>query len=120
MLQVGLMEQSECTASFTLRNENLDNQVGQQRNPKGSPGGNPGGSPEGTPMRSIRKRRVYDLVNTSLLGGRFVGSPVGGDHGSPSSTAGVAFVLAVAQLLAVATFEFGVTSRSGARGWSRA
>jgi hypothetical protein len=32
----------------------------------------------------------------------------------------VAFVLAVAQLLAVATFEVGVTGRSGARGRSRA
>ncbi len=73
-----------------------------------------------TLLRSKRKWRVYDLVNMCLLGGRFVGSPVGGDHGSPSGVAGVAFVLAVAQLLAVATFEVGVTSRNGARGQSRA
>jgi hypothetical protein len=49
------MEQSECTASFTLRNENPDNQVVQQRNPKGSTGGNPGGSPEGNPAAERKK-----------------------------------------------------------------
>jgi hypothetical protein len=70
----------------------------------------------GTLLRSKNERRLYDLVDASLLtgSGRFVGSPVSGDHGSPSSAARVAFVLAVAQLLAVATLEVGVTSRSGA------
>ncbi len=72
-----------------------------------------------TLLRRVRKWRFYDLVNASLLRGRFVGSPVGGDHGSLSSAARVALVLAAAQLLAVATFEVGVTSWSGARERSR-
>jgi hypothetical protein len=62
------------------------------------------------------ERRLYDLMDASLLtgSGRFVGSPVSGDHGSPSSATRVAFILAVTQLLAVATLEVGVASRSGA------
>ena len=31
------MEQSECTVSFTLGNENPDKQGKQQRNPEGNP-----------------------------------------------------------------------------------
>jgi hypothetical protein len=69
-----------------------------------------------TLLRSVGKWRVYDLINASLLGGQFVGSPAGGDHGSPSGMAGVAFLLAVAQLLAVPTFQVRVTGRSGTRG----
>jgi hypothetical protein len=70
----------------------------------------------GTLLRSKNERRLYDLVDTSLLtgSGRFVGSPVSGDHGSPSSATRVAFILAVTQLLAVATLEVGVANRSGA------
>jgi hypothetical protein len=49
MLQVGSMEQSECTASFTLRNENPDRMGAQQRNPESNPVGNPWGNPEGYP-----------------------------------------------------------------------
>jgi hypothetical protein len=48
-LQVGLMEQSECTASFTLRSENPDRKGAQQRNPESNPVGNLGGNPEGYP-----------------------------------------------------------------------
>ncbi len=48
-LQVGSMEQSERTASFTLRNENPDRTGVQQRNPESNPVGNPGGNPEGYP-----------------------------------------------------------------------
>jgi hypothetical protein len=69
-----------------------------------------------TLLRSESKRRLYDLMNASLLSSRFVRSPVSGDHGSPSSAARVALVLAVTQLLAVATFEVGVASRGGAMG----
>jgi hypothetical protein len=71
----------------------------------------------GTLLWSKSERRLYDLVDTSLGSGsgRFVGSPVSGDYGSPSSAARFAFILAVAQLLAVATFEVGIARRSGAR-----
>ncbi len=48
-LQVGLIEQSERTASFTLRSENPDRTGVQQRNPESNPVGNPGGNPEGYP-----------------------------------------------------------------------
>ena len=37
MLEVGSIEQSECTASFTLRSENPDRTGVQQRNPEGYP-----------------------------------------------------------------------------------
>ena len=120
-LQVGSIEQSERTASFTLRSENPVRMGAQQRNPESNPAGNPGVTLRGTLLRSKSKRRLYDLVDASLWSGsgRFVGSPISGDHGSPSSAAGVALVLAVAKLLAVATFEVGITGRSGAR-WTRA
>jgi hypothetical protein len=70
----------------------------------------------GTLLLSKNERRLYDLVDASLLTGssRFVGSPVSGDHGSPSSTARIALILAVTQLFAITTLEVGVAGRSGA------
>jgi hypothetical protein len=59
MLLVGSMEQSECTASFTLSNENPDRQEEQQRKPEGILGGNPGGNPEGNP--AAERMRVESL-----------------------------------------------------------
>ena len=49
MLEVGSIEQSERTVSFTLRSENPDRMGVQQRNPESNPAGNPGGNPEGSP-----------------------------------------------------------------------
>jgi hypothetical protein len=61
-LQVGSIEQSERTASFTLRNENPDRMGAQQLNPESNPAGNPGVTLRGTLLRRKNERRLYDLV----------------------------------------------------------
>ena len=116
MLEVGSIEQSECTASFTLRSENPDRTGVQQRNPESNPAGNPGGNPEGYPAAEHTQEETlrpdgrepvtrWRPVCTESRQRRPWGS---------SSATRVAFILAVAQLFAVTTLEVGVTSRSGA------
>ena len=58
MLEVGSIEQSECTASFTLRSENPDRTGVQQRNPESNPAGNPGGNPEGYPAAEQKREET--------------------------------------------------------------
>jgi hypothetical protein len=112
MLRVGLIEQSECTALFTLHNENPGRRGCSSVSLREALGVSLSVTLRVTLLWSKLNRSFYDLMNLCWLGGRFVLGTACGDHGITGSTTGVALILAVAQFLAVPAFEVWVTGQS--------